>query len=95
MGSHIGFVNDKTNGHIRPPTTTGLLNVEFLFSHIKPGLMKHFAMHAAVVRMSGIGWISSNEGVFVMFQITAEKRPGVHNGPSLELTWRAPKMSGY
>ena len=52
MGSYIGFVNDKTNGYVRPPTMTGLFNTEFLSSsHAAPGLMERFAVNAAVVRL--------------------------------------------
>jgi hypothetical protein len=50
MGSYIGFVNDKTNGYVRPPTMIGLFNVELLSSsHIAPGLMERFAAYAGVV----------------------------------------------
>lgn len=52
MGSYIGFVNDKTNGYVRPPTMTGLPNPEFLSSsHVAPGLMARFVMYDAVVRL--------------------------------------------
>ena len=52
MGSYIGFVNDKTNGYVRPPTMTGLFNAELLSSsHIAPGLVERFAAYAAVVRL--------------------------------------------
>jgi hypothetical protein len=50
MGSYIGFVNDKTNGYVHPPTMTGLFNEEFLSSsHIAPGLMDRFDAYAGVV----------------------------------------------
>ena len=50
MGSYIGFVNDKTNGYVRPPTMTGLFSPEFLSSsHVAPGLMERFVMCAAEV----------------------------------------------
>jgi phosphoenolpyruvate-protein kinase (PTS system EI component) len=50
MGSYIGFVNDKTNGYVRPPTMIGLFNAEFLSSsHAAPGLMERFDVYAAVV----------------------------------------------
>jgi hypothetical protein len=50
MGSYIGFVNDNTNGYVRPPTMTGLFNPEFLSSsHIAPGLTDRFAADDAAV----------------------------------------------
>jgi hypothetical protein len=50
VGSYIGFVNDKTNSYVRPPTMTRLTAAEFLSSsHMAPGMMEHFDAYAGVV----------------------------------------------
>ena len=52
MGSYIGFVNDKMNGYVRPPTMTRLFNEGFLSSsHIAPGLMDRFDAYAGGVAL--------------------------------------------
>jgi hypothetical protein len=50
-GVILQFVNDNTNGYVRPPTTTGLLSPEFLSSsRMAPGLKDCFAAYDAAVR---------------------------------------------
>jgi hypothetical protein len=50
MESYVGFINDKTNESLRPPTMTGLFTANFLSSsHMVPDLMDRSDAYAGVV----------------------------------------------